>query len=63
MKILILTNVLGLGDFLEQELNKVVVSILITIVNVFSEGYLIISAARSLEEDKLMYTLLAMKAK
>ena len=63
MKLLIITKVLDLEGFVDDQILNIVLSILITSLNIISESYQIYSAAQTLQEDTLTYGLLCMKAK
>jgi len=63
MKVLILAGVLDLEGFVADEATGIVLSILVTVLNILSETYQIRAAAVTLQEDTLTYGLLCMKAK
>jgi len=63
MKILIVSKIINLDDFIDENINNIILSIIITCWNMLSESYRIYSAACALEENWLPYSLQCMKAR
>jgi len=63
MKVLIMTKVLDLEGFAEQQLVNILLSLLLSVINIISNVYTIHSEAVALQENSLTYSLLCMKAR
>jgi len=63
MKLLIITSVIDLKGFINANIINVILSLVISCLNMVSETYIIYSAACAFEEDMLPYSLQCMKAR